>query len=64
MFMRVYSPLKMQQSYNARKSAVVDITAGGDGFRQVPLRTTSAQEGELDLILVVFWGAGGWRSAV
>ncbi len=50
--MRVFSPLEMQRSYNARKSAVDDITTGG--FRQVPLRTTSAHEGELDPNLVVF----------
>jgi hypothetical protein len=41
--MRVFSPLETQRSYNARKSAVDDITTGGEGFRQVPLRTTSAQ---------------------
>jgi hypothetical protein len=45
MFMRVFSPLEMQRSYRARKSAVVDteelvVTASGDGFRQGPLRTT------------------------
>jgi hypothetical protein len=62
--MRVFSPLEMQRSYNARKSAVEDVTTGSEGFRQVPLRTTSAHEGELDPTPVVFWGAGSWRSAV
>jgi hypothetical protein len=46
--MQVFSPLETQRSYNARKSAVDDISTGGEGFRQVPLRTTSAHEGELD----------------
>ncbi len=62
--MRFFSLLEMQRSYNARKSAVDDITTGGEGFRQVPLRTTSAHQGELDPNPVVFWGAGSWRSAV
>jgi hypothetical protein len=62
--MRVFSPLQTQRSYNARKSAVDDdITTGGEGFRQVPLRTMSAHEGELDPN-PVFWVAGSWRSAV
>jgi hypothetical protein len=57
--MRVFNPLEIQQSYKAKKSAVVDeeeivAPAGGDGLRQGLLRTTSAQEGELDPIPVVF----------
>ncbi len=60
---RVFSPLETQRSYNARKSAVDDITTGGEGFRQVPLRTTSAHEGKLSPN-PVFWVAGSWRSAV
>jgi hypothetical protein len=54
---RVFNPLEMQRSYNARKSAVEDVTTGGEGFRQVPLQTTSAHEGELDPTPVIFWGA-------
>jgi hypothetical protein len=59
MFMRVFNPLEIHRSYKARKSAVVDeeeivVTAGGNGLRRGPLRTTSAQEGELDPIPVVF----------
>ncbi len=61
--MRVFSPLETQGSYNARKSIVDDITTGGEGFRQVPLQTTSAHEGELGPN-PVFWVAGSWRSAV
>ncbi len=66
--MRVFNPLEMQRSYKAKKSTVVDeeeivVAAGGDGLRRGLLRTTSAQEGELDPIPVVFWG-GRWRSAV
>ncbi len=61
--MRVFSPLEMQRSYNARKSTVDDITTGGEGFRQILLWTTSAHEDELDPNLV-FWVAGSWRSAV
>jgi hypothetical protein len=57
--MRVFNPLEIQQSYKARESKVVDeeeivVTAGGDGLRRGPLRTTSAQEGELDPISAVF----------
>jgi hypothetical protein len=59
--MQVFSLLEMQRSYRARKFAVVQavklaVAAGGDGLRQErePLRTTSAQEGELDPIPVVF----------
>jgi hypothetical protein len=64
--MRVFNPFKMQRSYKAKKSAVVEaedtvVAAGGDGLMRGPLRTTSAQEGELDPIPVM---EGGWRSAV
>jgi hypothetical protein len=53
MFMQVFKPLEMQHSYRARKSAVIEaeevvVAAGGDGLRRGPLRTTSAQKGELD----------------
>ncbi len=59
MFMQVLKPLEIQRSYRARKSAVVEageivVTAGGDGLRRGPLRKTSAREGELDPIPVVF----------
>ncbi len=59
MFMRVFKPFEMQRSYKAKKSAVVEaedtvVAAGGDGLRRGPLRTTSAQEGELDPIPVMF----------
>ncbi len=58
MFMQAFKPLEIQRSYRTKKSAVLEaeeivVTAGGDGLRQGPLRT-SAQEGELDPILVVF----------
>ncbi len=51
-FMQVFNPLEIQRSYKAKKSAVIDeeeivVAAGGDGLRQGPLWTTSAQEGEL-----------------
>jgi hypothetical protein len=57
--MQVFNPLEMQWLYRARKSAVVEaeeiaVVAGNDGLRRGPLRTTSAQEGKLDLIPVVF----------
>jgi hypothetical protein len=59
MFMRVFNPLEIQRSYRARKSTLVEaeeivVAAGGNGLRRGPLRTTSAQVGELDPILVVF----------
>jgi hypothetical protein len=59
MFMQVFKPLEMQRSYRARKSAVVEaeevvVAAGGDGLRRGPLWKTSAQEGKLDPIPVVF----------
>ncbi len=57
--MRVFNPLEIHRLYKARKFAVVDeeeivVTAGGDELRRGPLRTMSAQEGELDPIPVVF----------
>jgi hypothetical protein len=57
--MRVFNPLEMQWLYRARKSAVVEaeeiaVAAGNDGLRRGPLRTTSAQEGKLGPIPVVF----------
>ncbi len=57
--MRVFSLLEMQQSYNARKSAVEDVLTGGEGFRQVPLRTTSAHEGEPTPSPLPVGGGGG-----
>jgi hypothetical protein len=55
---RVLRALEMQRSYKARKSAVeaeeAEVAAGGDGLRQGPLRTTSAQDGELDPFPVAF----------
>jgi hypothetical protein len=59
MFIRAFKPLEMHQSYMATKSAVVEaeaiaVTAGSDVLRRGLLRTTSAQEGELDLIPMVF----------
>jgi hypothetical protein len=59
MFIRVFKPIELQRSYKAKKSAVVEaealaVTAGGDELRREPLRTTSAQEGELDPIPAVY----------
>jgi hypothetical protein len=59
MFMRAFSPKETQRSYRARKSAVVEAVvlvdaAGDDGLEHEPSLTTSAQEGELDPILVFF----------
>jgi hypothetical protein len=59
MFIRVFKQLEIQRSYRARKSSVVEaealaVAAGGDVSRREPLRTTSAQEGELDPIPEVF----------
>ncbi len=67
--MRVFNQLEIQRSYRSRKSVVVEaeeivVSIGSDGLRRGPLRTMSAQEGKLDPIPVVFWGAGSWRSAV
>jgi hypothetical protein len=58
MLIRVLKPLKLQRSYKAKKSAVVEAEAlavpvGGDELRREPFRTTSAQEGELDQIPAV-----------
>jgi hypothetical protein len=66
MFMRTLSPLEAQRSYRARNSAVVEAVeladaAGGEGLEHKPLRTKSAQEGELDPIPVFFRGAGCCR---
>ncbi len=57
--MRVFNPLEMQWLYRARKSTDVEaeeiaVAAGNDGLRRGPLWTTSAQEGKLDLIPVLF----------
>ncbi len=59
MLMWAFTPLETQRSYRARKSAVVDavvlaVAAGGDGLEHEPFRTTSAQGGELDMIVVFF----------
>jgi hypothetical protein len=44
-------PFDIQRSYRARKSAAVlvaVVAAGGGGLDDVPFRTTSAHEGELE----------------
>jgi hypothetical protein len=53
MFIRALNPFDTQHSYRARKSAVAAVlvaavAAGSDGLDDVPFRTTSAQEGELE----------------
>ncbi len=53
MFKRALRPFDTHRSYRAKKSAVaaVEVTAvvaGGGGLDDVPFRTTSAQEGELE----------------
>jgi hypothetical protein len=58
MFIRVLKPLELQRSYKAKKSAAVEtealaVPAGRDVLRREPFRTTSAQEGEVDLIPAV-----------
>jgi hypothetical protein len=55
---RVLRPLDIQRSYRARKSAdeagEAEVASGGDGLRQGPVRTTSAQDGEFDPFPVAF----------
>jgi hypothetical protein len=51
--MRALNPFDTQRSYRARNSAVAvaaitAVAAGGSGLDDVPFRTTSAQEGELE----------------
>jgi hypothetical protein len=62
MLILVLSPLDTQRLYRVRKSAVVDaveaaFAAGavsGTGFAAVLFRTTSAQEGELDVVAELY----------
>jgi hypothetical protein len=54
----VLKPLEQQRSYKAKKSAVVEaealaVPAGGNLLSREPVRTTSAQEGELDPVPAV-----------
>jgi hypothetical protein len=53
MLIQALSPIDTQHSYRTRKSAVAAVVvaavaAGGDRLENVPLLTTSAQEGELE----------------
>jgi hypothetical protein len=53
MLKRAFRPFDTHRSYKAKKSAVaavevVAVVAGGGGLGDVPFRTTSAQEGELE----------------
>jgi hypothetical protein len=53
MFIQALSPFDTQRSYRARKSAVAAVVvaavvAGDDGLNDVPLLTTSAQEGDME----------------
>jgi hypothetical protein len=62
MIIWAFNPFETQWSYRTRKSAgvhtvadavVYAVAAGGDELEPVPFWTTSAQEGELDMVAVL-----------
>jgi hypothetical protein len=66
MFIRALNPFDMQRSYRARKSAVdaavvTAVAAGSDGLEDVPFRTTSSQEGKLDMVTGLYCSASCCR---
>ncbi len=69
MVIRVLYPFDTQCSYRARKSAVAAavvtaVAADGDGLEAVPFRTTSAQEGELDMVTGLYCGRSCCRCSL